>query len=94
MSYLVLHKYSPEAVEELEWRNDMTLNEDGCDYGSCSPVPRTGGHLIEPLLQGELSNRSSSSPGPTKHIVHVHDCGVVSRLEVWLRTEREICEKR
>lgn len=26
-SYLVLHKDSPEAVEELEWRDDMTLNK-------------------------------------------------------------------
>lgn len=27
-SYLILHKHSPEAVEELEWCDDMTLNED------------------------------------------------------------------
>lgn len=25
--YLILHKYSPKAVEELKWRNDVTLNE-------------------------------------------------------------------
>ena len=26
VSHLILHENSSEAVEELEWRNDMTLN--------------------------------------------------------------------
>ena len=26
-AHLILHEYSPEAVKELEWRDDMTLNE-------------------------------------------------------------------
>ena len=81
-TYLILHKYSPEAVEELKWRDDVTLDEHGGDDCSCGPVPRAGGHLIEPLLQWELSYRSASSPGPTEHIVHVHDCGAVGRREV------------
>lgn len=25
-SHLILHEYSSEAIEELEWRNDMTLD--------------------------------------------------------------------
>ena len=48
--YLVLHKDSPEAVEELEGRDDMTLDEYGCDDRGRGPVSRTGRHLIEPLL--------------------------------------------
>ena len=70
-SYLVLHKHSPEAVEELEWRNDVTLNEYRCDYCGRSPVPRTGGHFVKPLFQRKLSDRSSSAC-PTEHIIHVH----------------------
>ena len=26
--YLIFNEYSSEAVEELEWRDDVTLNED------------------------------------------------------------------
>ena len=26
-AHLILHEYSPEAVKELEWRDDMTLNK-------------------------------------------------------------------
>ena len=26
-AHLILHEYSPEAVKQLEWRYDMTLNE-------------------------------------------------------------------
>ena len=28
VDYLILHKHSPETVEELEWRDDMALNQD------------------------------------------------------------------
>ena len=28
LTYLILHKHGSEAVKELEWRDDVTLNED------------------------------------------------------------------
>ena len=49
-AHLILHENSPEAVKELEWRDDMTLNEYRCNDGSGGPVTCTGGHLIEPLF--------------------------------------------
>ena len=72
--YLVLYKDGPEAVEELEWGNDMALNEDGGDYCSCGPIACTSRHLIKPLLEGELAHGSSAA-SPTEHVIHIHDCG-------------------
>lgn len=80
-SYLILDKDGPEAVEELEWRNDVTLNQDGCDDCGSGPISRTSGHLIEPLLQRELSHRSPSA-SPTKHIIHIHGCRFTRELGI------------
>ena len=68
--YLVLDKHSAEAVEQLKRRDDMTLNQQRCQDRGSRPPARADRHLVEPLFEGELADRSSL--GPAEHIIHVH----------------------
>ena len=73
-AYLALDKDGSEAVEELERSDDVTLDQDGCYYGGAGPVPRAYGHLVEPLLQWKLADRTTlGSSARSKHVVHIHD---------------------
>lgn len=42
---------SPEAVEQLESRDDLALHQGTCEQSSRRPPPRADGHLPEPRLQ-------------------------------------------
>lgn len=44
--------YAAEAVEELEWRDDLALYQDRNDDAGCRPEPRYDGHVVVPLLEG------------------------------------------
>ncbi len=62
---LVLNEDSTEAVKELEGRDDVTLYQQrSCDRGG-GPPACTDGHFIEPLLERELPDSSSSSTSST-----------------------------
>ena len=73
-AYLALDKHGSEAVEELERGDDVTLDEDGCYYGGACPVAGAYGHLVEPLLQWKLADRTTlGSSARSEHVVHIHD---------------------
>ena len=73
-AYLALDKDGSEAVEELERSDDVTLDQDGCYDGGAGPVARAYGHLVEPLLQWKLADRTTlGSSTCSKHVVHIHD---------------------
>jgi hypothetical protein len=48
--YLRLDEDSSKAVEELEWCNDLALNECAGEHCRRRPPSSTEGHLPEPLL--------------------------------------------
>lgn len=85
-AYLALDKDGSEAVEELERGDDVALDEDGCYDGSAGPVARADGHLVEPLLQRELADRTALGPSTrSEHVVHIHGrkIGRTTRSDVW-----------
>ena len=75
IAYLVLDKHRPEAIEQLEGRDDVALHENADHHRRRCPVARAHGHLVEPLLQRELIVAAARLPAPTelaKHVVHLH----------------------
>lgn len=73
-SYLVFDKYGTETVEQLERGDDVTLDQyRGCDC-CYRPTSCTDWHLVEPLLQRELSDCASSTSA--EHVVHIHSVRV------------------
>lgn len=51
-TYLLLLKHGSKAVEELEWIQDLTLDQYAGYDGCGGPPTSADGHLEEPLLQG------------------------------------------
>ena len=49
-AYLILNKDGSSTIEELEWSNDLALNQNRRDDGSRGPPSCTDWHLIKPLL--------------------------------------------
>ncbi len=72
---MIFDKDGAEGVEELEWGQDVALDEDG--GGDCSgrPVTGTDWHFVEPLFEGKLAcNVSSAGAAAHEHaFIHVHD---------------------
>lgn len=54
-TYLALVVDGTEAVEELEGRDDLALDQNAGDDCSRGPPARAGRHLKEPLLERYLS---------------------------------------
>ncbi len=60
-----------EAVEELEGRDDLALYEDAGRDCCRRPEARAHGHLVEPLLQWELTGPSSDAAATVaEHVLH------------------------
>ena len=64
-TYLGFVEYRPEAVEQLEWCDDLALDQGAGEKRGGRPPPGADGHLPEPRLQRQ--------PRPISH--HwIHDC--------------------
>lgn len=62
MTYLRLDIDRPEAVEQLQRRQDMAMDQDRCRDGRRCPPSSHRGHFIEPLLERELPSLPSIAP--------------------------------
>ena len=69
-TYLALVEYCSETVEELEWRQDMALDQYSSEYCCSRPPARAHWHLEEPLLQRYLTDASSAAVTAAEHGVH------------------------
>jgi hypothetical protein len=72
-TYLAPIENGPEAVEELERREDMALHQHARAQGRRHPPPRAHGHLKEPLLERESSHHAVTA---RKHVGHGGMLGV------------------
>lgn len=99
MPYLVLDKYRSEAVEQLEWRHNLTLHQRTGQDGGGRPPSSAERHLPEPGLEGESSLSSETTASISHHLLHVsNDAGGSSKSNVQLsgtvakrRKEEHIC---
>lgn len=58
---LAPYKDGTEAVEELEGRHDVALDQQACAQSSRHPPSRAHRHLVEPLLKRELADHATAS---------------------------------
>jgi hypothetical protein len=57
-THLALKENSPDAVEELEGRDDVALDQHARAQRRRHPPPCAHGHLVEPLLEREPAHHS------------------------------------
>lgn len=69
-AYLVLVKDRAVAVEELEWVDDVALDEDAHENCCGGPEACADRHFPEPGLEGEAGLSAESSIPATHHLVH------------------------
>lgn len=77
--YLVLEEDGAVAVEELEWVDDVALDEDAHEDCCGGPEACADGHFPEPCFEGEAGLSAESSIPATHHLVHGRRC----RLIMW-----------
>lgn len=58
------------AVEELEWVDDVALDEDAHEDCCSGPEACADGHFPEPCFEGEAGLSAESSIPATHHLVH------------------------
>lgn len=89
-SYLGLEEHGAEAVEQLEWSDDLTLNKSTGQNSGGGPPPCAERHLPEPGLEGESSLASDPTSPVSHHRLHRYryKAGVKSRV---LRSELRCC---
>lgn len=73
-AYLVLIEDGAVAVEELEWVDDVALDEDAREDCRGGPEARADGHFPEPCFEGEPGLSAESAIPATHHLVHVGRC--------------------
>lgn len=72
--YLVLQEDGPHGEEELQGRHNVALDQHGDGDGQDGPGARADGHLVEPLLERELTSASSGAEvGAFEHVGHSGD---------------------
>jgi hypothetical protein len=54
-TYLAFIEDRSVAVKEIEWADDVTLDQNARYNSASGPPSRTKGHFKEPLLQRELA---------------------------------------
>ena len=72
---LALDEDGPEAVEELEGRDDVTLHEDAGGHRRRRPPPRAYRQVVEPCLEREMVSSSgctaAASAVPREEVGHL-----------------------
>lgn len=61
-TYLGLEEHQTEAVEQLERRDDLAMDQNGGGNRCYCPPACYWGHLIEPLFERELASLTSITP--------------------------------
>lgn len=68
VAHLASIKHGPEAVEQLKRSDDMALHQHTGAQHRRHPPPGAHRHLVEPLLQRELSHHAIAR---AEHVGHV-----------------------
>jgi len=80
-TYLTLEENRPDAVEQLERRDDVTLHQHTCAQRGRHPPASAYGHFVEPLLERKASDPSHHAIPALQNIGHTERSSMRAEME-------------